>query len=84
MLELSTACMHLKLLQSCPTLCNPMIGSPPSFFGTWDSPGKNSGVGCCFLLQGIVPTQGSNLSLLCLLHWLMGSLPLEPPGKPQN
>ena len=26
----------------------------------WDSPGKSTGVGCCFLLQGIFPTQASN------------------------
>ena len=32
----------------------------------WDSPGKNTGVGCHFLLQGIFLTQGSNPSLL---HW---------------
>ena len=48
-----------------------------------DSPGKNTGVGCCFLLQGIFPTQGSNLALLHLLYWQMGSLPgkcyLESP-----
>ena len=31
----------------------------------WDSPGKNTGEGCHFLLQGIFPTQGSNL---CLPH----------------
>ena len=30
----------------------------------WDFPGKNSGVGCHFLLQGIFPTQGSNSGLL--------------------
>ena len=30
----------------------------------WDSPGKNTGVGCRFLLQGIFLTQGSNLRLL--------------------
>jgi len=30
----------------------------------WDLPGKNTGVGCHFLLQGIFPTQGSNLHLL--------------------
>ena len=30
----------------------------------WDSPGKNTGVGCCVLFQGIFLTQGSNLSLL--------------------
>ena len=32
------------------------------------------------LLQGIFPTQGSNPSLLCLLHWQAGSLPRAPPG----
>ena len=32
-------------------------------------------------LQGIFPTQGSNLHLLCLLHWQAGSLPLVPLGK---
>ena len=47
----------------------------------WVSPGKNTGVDCHALLQGIFPTQGLNPSFLCLLHWLMGSLPLAPPGK---
>ena len=32
-------------------------------------PGKITGVGCHFLLQGIFLTQGSNPSLFCLLHW---------------
>ena len=36
------------------------------------------------LLQVIFLTKGSNLSLLCLLHWQAGSLPLAPPGKPGN
>ena len=45
---------------------------------------KNTGVGCHLLLQGIFPTQGSNQSLLRLLHWRVGSLPLVPPGKPYN
>ena len=40
----------------------------------WDSPGKNTGVGCHVLLQGIFPTQGSNPGLL---HWLVVSLPLR-------
>ena len=35
---------------------------------------KNTGVGCHFLLQGIFPTPGSNLSLL---HWQVDSLPLS-------
>ena len=47
----------------------------------WDSPGKNTGVGCHALLQGIFPTQGSIPHLLHLLHWQAGSLPLAPPGK---
>ena len=33
---------------------------------TWEVPGKNTGEGCHFLLQGIFPTQPSNP---CLLHW---------------
>ena len=45
-----------------------------------DSPGKNTGVGCHFLLQGVFSTQGSNLSLSCLLRWQAGSLPLARPG----
>ena len=34
-----------------------------------DSPGKNTGVGCHALLQGIFPTQRQNPRLLHLLHW---------------
>ena len=48
---------------------------------SWASPGKNTGVGCHDLLQGIFLTQGSNLHLLYLLHWQVDSLPLAPPGK---
>ena len=44
----------------------------------WDSPGKNAGVGCHFLLQGIFPTQGSNPRLL---HWQADSLPLSHLGS---
>ena len=39
-----------KFLQSCLTLCDPVDGSPPGS-RPWDSPGKNTGVGCHFLLQ---------------------------------
>ena len=51
---------------------------PARFFCPWDFPGKNTGVGCHFLLQRIFPTQGSNPCLLCLLHWQVDSLPLVP------
>ena len=59
----------------------------------WDFLGKNTGVGCHFLLQGIFSTQGSHACLLCLLHcrrilyhWAIGEahdlpyLRLESPG----
>ena len=54
--------------------------SPPDSC-MWDSPGKNPGVGCHALLQGIFLIQGSNLHLLCVLHWQASSLPLVLPGK---
>ena len=48
----------------------------------WDSPGKNTGVGCHALLQGIFLMLDWNLCLLTLLHWQAdSSLPLVPPGK---
>ena len=49
----------ILVAQSRLTLCDPM--EP---LGPWDFLGKNTGVGCCFLLQGIFPTQGSNPDLL--------------------
>ena len=42
---------------------------------------QDTGVSCHFLLQGILPTQGSNPHLLSLLHWQAGSLPADQPGK---
>ena len=45
----------------------------------WDFPGKNAGVGCHFLLQGILPPQGSNPHLL---HQQADSLPVHPLGSP--
>ena len=45
------------------TLCDPMDSSPPGSSVHGDSPGKNTGVGCHTLLQGIFPTQGSNPGL---------------------
>ena len=43
------------------------------------SPGRNTGVGCHVLLEGIFPTQGLNPCLLDLPLWQAGSLPLVPP-----
>ena len=77
-------CVCRTSLHLCLTLCDPMDCSLPGSSVHGDSPGKNTGVGCHALPQAIVPTQESNLCLLCLLHWLAGSLPLAPPGKPQQ
>ena len=47
----------------------------------WNFLGKNTGVGCHFLIQGIFLTQGSNLGLLYLLHWQTNPLPLSHLGS---
>ena len=47
----------------------------------WDFPGKNTRVGCHFLLQGIFPIQGLNPSPL---HWQMDSLLLSHQGSPKR
>ena len=67
--------------QLCPTSCNPVDCNPPrsSIYGIFK--GKNTWVGCHFLLQGIFPTQGSNPNLL---HWQADSLSLSQPGKPAS
>ena len=49
-----------------------------------NSPGKNPGVDCQALLQGIFPTQGSEPCLLGTLHCRAGSLPLALPGKARS
>ena len=63
---------------TCGGLCCAVLSHVRLFVTLWtvahqaplsmDFPGKNIGVGCHFLLQGILPTQGSNLHLLHLLH----------------
>ena len=55
-------CLVAKL---CPTLLQHLGLLPASLLCSWDFPGKNTGLGCYFLLQGIFPAQGSNL---CFLH----------------
>ena len=60
------ACVCAKSLQSCPTLCNPIDCTPTRLLCSWDSPGKNTGVGCHFFLQGIFLPQGLNPRLFHL------------------
>ena len=48
----------------------------------WDSPDKNTGVGCHAFLQEIFLTYKLNPCFLHLLHWQAGSLHTEPLRKP--
>ena len=47
----------------------------------WDSPGKNTGVGCSAFLQGIFLTQELNPLLQHLLHWRQALYPLSHLGS---
>ena len=65
--------------RSCLTLLRPHRLKPSRLLRPRDAPGKNSGVGCQALLQGIVPTQGLNPFLR---DWQEDSSPSESAGKP--
>ena len=67
--------MLCLVTQSCPTLCDPLDCSLPGSSVHGDSSGKNTGVGCHTLLQGVFPTQALSPGLLhcrqilyCLSH----------------
>ena len=53
---------------------------PTRLLCPWDSPGKNTGVGCHFLLQGIFPDPGIEPVSLMSPALAIGFLPLAPPG----
>ena len=53
-----------KSLQSCPTLCDPIDSRPPG--SPWDSPGKNTEVGCHFLLQCMKVKSEREVAQSCL------------------
>ena len=54
-----------KSLQSCPTLWDPRRRQPTRLPRLWDSPGKNIGVGCHFLLQCIKVKSEREVTQLC-------------------
>ena len=68
---MKAAATAAKSLRSCPTLCDP----PP-----WDSPGKNTGVGCHFLLQCIKVKSESEVAQSC--PTLRDPMDCSPPGSP--
>ena len=78
-LVVSQSCFPCLVAKSCLTLLQPQGLYPTRLLCLWDFPGKNTGVGCHFLLQGIFLTQRLNPNLL---HWQMDSLPLSHLGSP--
>ena len=72
--DISTLVCHflsLRVMRACSVVSDslqPHGRQPTRLLYPWDSPGKNTGVGCHFLLQGISSTQGLNPHLLSLLH----------------
>ena len=69
---------YAKSLQSCPTLCDPIDGSHQAP-RPWDSPGKNTGVGCHFLLQCMKMKSESKVAQSCLT--LHDPMDCSPPGS---
>ena len=63
-----------KSLQLCPTLCDPTRLPRP-----WDSPGKNTGVGCHFLLQCMKMKSESEVAQSC--PTLSDPVVCSPPGS---
>ena len=70
---------HHTVAQSCLIIAAPRTLACQAPLCPWDFPGKNTGVSCHFLLQGIFPTQGLKLHLPHLLyfgwilyHWATG------------
>ena len=54
---------------------------PTRLLWPWNFLGKNTGVCCHFLLQGIFPAQGLNSHFLSLLHWQADSLLMHHLGS---
>ena len=81
-LEMSDESVEVLVAQPCPTLHN-SVTAAARLLCPGDPPGRNTGVGCQALIQGIFPTRSSNLCLLSLLRWQTGSLLLSYLGSPR-
>ena len=73
-----TAAAAAESPQSCLTPCNPIDGSPPGS-RPWDSPGKNTGVGCHFLLQCMQVKSEREVAQSC--PTLSDPVDCSPPGS---
>ena len=74
-----TAAAAAKSRQSCPTLCDPVDGSPFRLHRSWDSPGKKTGAGCHFLLQCMKVKSESEVAQSC--PTLRDPTDCSPPGS---
>ena len=74
----AAAAAAAKSLQSCPTL-QPHRGQPTRLPHPWDSPGKNTEVGCHFFLQGMKVKSESEVVQLC--PTLRDPMDCSPPGS---
>ena len=79
MVYAAAAATAAKSLQSCLTLCDPIDGSPPRLPRPWDSPGKNTGVGCHFLLHCMKVKSESEVAQSC--PTLCDPMDCSPPGS---
>ena len=79
----TAAAATAKSLQSCQTLCDPRDDSPQGSPSPWDSPGKNTGVGCHFLLQCMkVISEVTQLCRLFTTPWTAAYQAPPPMGFP--
>ena len=72
MTQLKSSCVHPKSLKLCPTLYDHMVAKTARLLCPWDSPSKDTGVGCP--PPGDLPDPGIKPHLLHLLHWQAGDV----------
>ena len=80
--QMTFSLLHIICMHVCSVIFDSLRPHGLQLIYPWKFPGKNTGLGCHFLLQGLFPTQGLNPSLLGLLHWQVGSLPPHYLGRP--
>ena len=76
---LSASSFHPTWSESCSVMSNSL--RPHGLDSPWNSPGQDTGVGSLSLLQGIFPTQGSNLGLTHC-RWILHQLSYHGRSKP--
>ena len=82
--DIFTCCCCCKVASVMADSVRPHRWPPTRLPHPWDSPGKNTGVGCHFLLQGIFLTQGLNPCLLWYRQILYRLSHQESPETPPS